>query len=133
MNCRPWASGTGSHWRLRRAARVLAGLRDGMVVTQLPALHATLDKVPVRRAALPGDAGERLQHMGVRTLAAVRALPRDGLRRRFGAGLLEHLDRLYGQVDDPWSATRHRTTSTSVWNSATRWKCIRRCCSRCGA
>ncbi|CAD7378850.1 Y-family DNA polymerase [Xanthomonas arboricola] len=84
-----------------RAARVLAGLRDGMVVTQLPALHSTLDKVPVRRAALPGDAGERLQHMGVRTLAAVRALPRDGLRRRFGAGLLEHLDRLYGQVDDP--------------------------------
>ncbi|MBB5767275.1 Y-family DNA polymerase [Xanthomonas euroxanthea] len=84
-----------------RAARVLAGLRDGMVVTQLPALHAALDQVPVRRAALPGDAGERLQHMGVRTLAAVRALPRDGLRRRFGAGLLEHLDRLYGQVDDP--------------------------------
>ncbi|MBB5735826.1 protein ImuB [Xanthomonas arboricola] len=84
-----------------RAARVLAGLRDGMVVTQLPALHSTLDKVPVRRAALPGDAGEHLQHMGVRTLAAVRALPRDGLRRRFGAGLLEHLDRLYGQVDDP--------------------------------
>ncbi|OOW68256.1 DNA repair nucleotidyltransferase [Xanthomonas axonopodis pv. melhusii] len=84
-----------------RAARVLAGLRDGMVVTQLPALHSTLDKVPVRRAALPDDAGERLQHMGVRTLAAVRGLPRDGLRRRFGAGLLDHLDRLYGQVDDP--------------------------------
>ncbi|MBG3852035.1 DNA polymerase Y family protein [Xanthomonas sp. WHRI 8391] len=84
-----------------RAARVLAGLRDGMVVTQLPALHSTLDKVPVRRAALPDDVGERLQHMGVRTLAAVRALPRDGLRRRFGAGLLDHLDRLYGQVDDP--------------------------------
>ncbi|TWR42337.1 DNA polymerase Y family protein [Xanthomonas vasicola] len=78
-----------------------AGLRDGMVVTQLPALHSTLDKVPVRRAALPDDAGERLQHMGVRTLAAVRALPRDGIRRRFGAGLLDHLDRLYGQVDDP--------------------------------
>ncbi len=84
-----------------RAARVLAGLRDGMVVTQLPALHSTLDNVPVRRAALPDDAGARLQHMGVRTLAAVRALPRDGLRRRFGAGLLDHLDRLYGQVDDP--------------------------------
>ncbi|MDV2452310.1 Y-family DNA polymerase [Xanthomonas hortorum] len=84
-----------------RAARVLAGLRDGMVVTQLPALHSTLDKVPVRRAALPDDVGERLQHMGVRTLAAVRALPRDGLRRRFGAALLDHLDRLYGQVDDP--------------------------------
>ena len=84
-----------------RAARVLAGLRDGMAVTQLPALQALLDKVPVRRAALPGDAGERLQHMGVRTLAALRALPSEGVRRRFGGALLDHLDRLYGQADDP--------------------------------
>ncbi|KAB7765626.1 Y-family DNA polymerase [Xanthomonas maliensis] len=84
-----------------RAARVLAGLRDGMAVTESAALSQVLDKVPVRRAALPDDAGQRLQHMGVRTLAAVRALPRDGVRRRFGAALLEHLDRLYGQADDP--------------------------------
>src|SRR5690606_38981696 len=58
-----------------RAARVLVGLRDGMVVTQAAQMQAMLDKVPVRRAALPGDVGERLHRMGVRTLAALRALP----------------------------------------------------------
>jgi protein ImuB len=84
-----------------RAARVLAGLCDGMALTDLHGLRATLDRVPVRRAALPDDAGERLQRMGLRTLAEVRALPRDGLRRRFGLGLLAHLDRLYGEADDP--------------------------------
>ncbi len=84
-----------------RAARVLAGLRDGLAITEPGALHALLDKVPVRRAALPDEAGERLQRMGVRDLAGLRALPRDGLRRRFGAALLDHLDRLYGHTDDP--------------------------------
>lgn len=84
-----------------RAARVLAGLRDGLAVTHPDALRRTLDGVPIRRAALPGEAGERLHRMGVRTLAALRALPRDGVRRRFGLDVLEHLDRLYGQADDP--------------------------------
>ena len=39
--------------------------------------------------------------MGVRDLRALRGLPRDSLRRRFGVELLEHLDRLYGDADDP--------------------------------
>src|SRR5690606_35876717 len=84
-----------------RAAHVFAGLRDGLALMQGEAMRATLDRVPVRRARLPGDAGERLQRMGVRDLRALRALPRDALRRRFGPALLEHLDRLYGQADDP--------------------------------
>lgn len=84
-----------------RGARVLAGLRDGLAVTQPAALHALLDKVPIRRAALPDDAGERLQHMGVRSLAELRGLPRAGVQRRFGAGLLDHVDRLYGDAEDP--------------------------------
>lgn len=84
-----------------RAAHVFAGLRDGLAVSNAGALPGLLDRVPVRRAALPGEAGERLQRMGLRTLAQVRALPRDALRRRFGAALLDHLDRLYGQIDDP--------------------------------
>lgn len=84
-----------------RAARVLAGLRDGMAVTSVPALQDILAKVPVRRAALPDDCGERLHRMGVRDLRALRALPRDSLRRRFGIELLEHLDRLHGEADDP--------------------------------
>jgi protein ImuB len=84
-----------------RAARVLAGLRDGMAVTSAPAMHDILAKVPVRRAALPEEAGDRLHRMGVRDLRALRALPRDSLRRRFGPELLSHLDRLYGEADDP--------------------------------
>lgn len=84
-----------------RAARVLAGLRDGMAVTSAPAMQDILAKVPVRRAALPEDAGDRLHRMGVRDLRALRALPRDSLRRRFGPELLSHLDRMYGEADDP--------------------------------
>jgi len=84
-----------------RAARAFAGLRDGFAVTSAAAMHETLERVSVRRAALPGDAGERLHRMGVRTLGALRALPRDGLRRRFGIELLDHLDRLHGDADDP--------------------------------
>ncbi len=84
-----------------RAARVFAGLRDGLAVDDARALPGLLDRVPVRRAALPGDHGERLHRMGLRTLAAVRAVPREALRRRFGIEVLDHLDRLYGEADDP--------------------------------
>lgn len=84
-----------------RAAHVFAQLQDGFAVTQRDAMHAALARVPVRRALLPEDAGTRLHRMGVRTLDALQALPRDGLRRRFGSALLEHLDRLHGEADDP--------------------------------
>lgn len=84
-----------------RAARVLAGLRDGMAVTSVPAMQDILAKVPVRRAGLPDDAGERLHRMGVRDLRALRALPRDSLRRRFGLELLSHVDAVYGDAEDP--------------------------------
>lgn len=84
-----------------RAARVFAGLRDGFAVTTAEAMRQALSQVPIRRAHLPGDAGERLQRMGVRTLGVLRDLPREGLRRRFGAELLQHLDRLHGEADDP--------------------------------
>ncbi|WP_058834245.1 Y-family DNA polymerase [Luteimonas abyssi] len=93
-----------------RAARVLAGLRDGFALTDIGALARALDPVPVRRAALPDDLGERLQRMGVRTLGTLRGLPAATLRRRFGAPLLDHLQRLYGEVDDPlpWYAPPDR-------------------------
>src|SRR5690606_15957484 len=84
-----------------RAALVFAGLRDGFAVTAEGAMRDALARVPVRRAALPGNAGERLQRMGVRTLGALRTLPRDSLRRRFDVELLQHLDRLHGEADDP--------------------------------
>mgnify|MGYP001355758672 FL=1 len=83
-----------------RAARVLAGLRDGMAVSEAAALPALLDTVPVRRGLLPDDAGTRLRRMGIERLGQLRALPGDALRRRFGQALVEHLQRLYGQAED---------------------------------
>ena len=84
-----------------RAARVLSGLGDGLETTRVAELGVQLDRVPVRRACLPDGVGTRLQRMGIAELRSLRALPRDALRRRFGLPLLEHLDRLYGQADDP--------------------------------
>lgn len=83
-----------------RAARVLAGWRDGGAVSHPGAMQQLLDNVSVRRADLPGGTGERLHRMGIRDLRTLRGLPRDSVRRRFGLDLLEHLDRLYGAADD---------------------------------
>jgi protein ImuB len=84
-----------------RAALVFATLRDGFCVVEQGALHAALARVPVRGAQLPGDAGTQLHRMGLRTLEALRCLPSDALRRRFGAPLAAHLSRLYGEAEDP--------------------------------
>src|SRR5690606_11935418 len=84
-----------------RAAHVFAGLRDGLALMHGDAMATTLDRVPVRRARLPGDSGARLQRMGAADPRALRARPPDARRRRSGPALLEHLDRLYGQADDP--------------------------------
>lgn len=84
-----------------RAARVAAGLRDGLTLSSVPVLHELLANVPVTRAALPDECGARLHHMGVRDLRTLRTLPRESLRRRFGLELLTHLDRLYGDASDP--------------------------------
>ena len=82
------------------AARVLAGVQDGLALLNEAQLENTLGRVPVRRACLPDDAGERLHAMGIRHLRQLFALPRDGLRRRFGAELLLALDRLRGQAPE---------------------------------
>ena len=84
-----------------RAARVFAGLRDGLAIPHAATMATQLDRVPVRRACLPDGLGTRLQRMGIADLRMLRGMPRDALRRRFGLPLLEHLDRLYGQADDP--------------------------------
>lgn len=58
--------------------------------------HAWLDPLPL--SVLPGVAEHdaTLARLGCQTLAQVRSLPRGGLSRRFGAGLLQSLDQAYG-------------------------------------
>lgn len=60
-----------------------------------------LDGLPLE--ALSGVACHRetLARLGCRTLGDVRRLPRAGLSRRFGAGLLQTLDRAYGLREHP--------------------------------
>lgn len=79
-----------------RAACLLAWVQDGLEVIDARQLQDVLARVPVRQARLPDDAGERLHRMGIRQLRQLLALPADGVRRRFGAPLLTHLDELRG-------------------------------------
>ncbi|MBU6248334.1 MAG: DNA polymerase Y family protein, partial [Xanthomonadaceae bacterium] len=83
------------------AARALADAADGAALTEFDQLHAQLAKLPLIHAHLPGDLHEAFARMGVHRLGALLALPRAGLRRRFGAALLEHLDDLLGERTIP--------------------------------
>lgn len=67
----------------------------------LTGLRRRLDDAPVWLLG-PGRAHwEALQGMGLATLADLRRLPRSGLARRFGPGLLNALDRARGEAPDP--------------------------------
>ncbi len=67
----------------------------------LPALQSRLDAAPLALLAAAQGHAEALQGMGLHTLADLRRLPRAGLARRFGAGLLDELDRALGRQADP--------------------------------
>jgi protein ImuB len=77
------------------AAYILAGVSDGLAVLTRDTLINALRRVPIQKSRLPASASS-LPGMGVRTLGQLLALPRDGLRRRFGAELLGSLDRVTG-------------------------------------
>jgi protein ImuB len=80
---------------------VTGDLVTGKHATQLPALQALLDAAPVWLLGPGREHWEALQGMSLRTLSDLRALPRAGLARRFGAGLLDELDRALGRKADP--------------------------------
>ena len=72
---------------------------DGNAARALPADALPLHTLAAARAHLPTLARLGLSHWG-----QLRALPRGGLVRRFGAGLLDALDCAYGQRPEvyPW-------------------------------
>lgn len=61
------------------------------------ALSVRLACLPLHSLSAVGQHAETLQRLGCRTLGQVRALPRGGLSRRFGAALLHALDAAHGQ------------------------------------
>ncbi|HEX7130326.1 MAG TPA: DNA polymerase Y family protein [Rhodanobacteraceae bacterium] len=82
------------------AARALAECGDGGAILEAKDLRAGLSRLPVSHAGLPDEDAATLMQMGLRTLGQVLDAPRDGLRRRFGHGLLQALDRLAGHAPD---------------------------------
>lgn len=63
-----------------------------------------LDDMPLHVLSAAVDHVPILERIGCRTWGDVRALPRAGVARRFGAGLLEALDSAYGERPEtfPW-------------------------------
>lgn len=78
------------------AAHALAQVSDGAAIEDPTTLRQRVARLPLGAAGLSGEDVERLAGMGIHQLGALLALPRDGLRRRFGAALLDHLDVLLG-------------------------------------
>jgi protein ImuB len=85
-----------SQWRPRKAS-----LLQGPHATQLPALQALLLQAPVWLLGPGRGHWDALQGMGLHTLSDLHALPRSGLARRFGEGLLAELDQALGLQPDP--------------------------------
>ncbi len=67
-------------------------------------LIPTLDALALDTLAAVAAHAPTLERLGCQRLGQVRRLPRGGLSRRFGAGLLEALDRAYGLKAEtyPW-------------------------------
>jgi protein ImuB len=73
-----------------------------------------LDEVPLAALRLPVDIAAGIATLGVQTVGALRALPRDGLANRFGPQLVLDLDRARGLVPEPrsWFAPPERFEAT---------------------
>lgn len=100
----------GHHSRIASAptalgAALLARWRDDLVhgahSSDVAALRRLLDEAPVWLLGPGREHWEALQGMGLRQLSDLRHLPRAGLARRFGPGLLADLDRARGDAPDP--------------------------------
>lgn len=86
----PWASGS-------TAQVALALLRLKKLGAALP---PSIDGLPVATLTAAQPHAGLLERMGCRTWGQLRALPRGGLARRFGAELVASLDRAYGEAPD---------------------------------
>ncbi|MGE0315849.1 MAG: DNA polymerase Y family protein [Lautropia sp.] len=77
---------------LAAVALARAGQEDGL---QAP-IAQVLDPLPIDVLTAVGPHRVTLLQVGCRTLGDLRRLPRGGITRRFGAGLLQALDQAYG-------------------------------------
>lgn len=83
------------------AALLLA--RDGIdtSIDDRHALRRTLARLRLTRLDQPAQTIAMLANLGVHTIGDWLSLPRDGLARRFGQGMLDEIDRALGLLPDP--------------------------------
>jgi protein ImuB len=62
---------------------------------------AVLEDLPVAATGLEPEALDLLAGLGARTLGDLMRLPRAGIARRFGQGLLDRLDQAVGRANEP--------------------------------
>ncbi|MCE2691982.1 MAG: DNA polymerase Y family protein [Rubrivivax sp.] len=84
---------------LGQASRLGRGL--GPHAPSLKTLRAALDPLPLALLCAHASEQETLQGMGLQRVGDLRALPRQGLARRFGPELLRRLDQACGEAPDP--------------------------------
>ena len=82
-------------------ARLLARAGMNSTVTDIARLEPMLAGLPLILLDQPEETTHMLAVMGVHTIGECRALPRDGLARRFGQSLVDELDRALDQLPDP--------------------------------
>ncbi|HSN17552.1 MAG TPA: DNA polymerase Y family protein, partial [Gammaproteobacteria bacterium] len=91
------------------AALWLAQAGIETTVTSLDELRGTLGSLPLHALAWTAETADAFQRLGLKQLADLLRLPRDGLAKRFGPEFLQTLDRALGIAADPrnrWQAPR---------------------------
>ena len=83
----------GALWLARAGVKIAATRADAM-----PGLAARL---PLRCLRWPVKVTDALAGLGIRTVAEILRLPRDGFARRFGVALLDELDQGLGRRREP--------------------------------
>ncbi|MEY4345699.1 MAG: hypothetical protein RL032_1531, partial [Pseudomonadota bacterium] len=88
--------------RMQYAQGATSLIALGRLWSKLP--DCPSDSLPVHSLQAAQQHLPTLARLGVRTWGQLRALPRGGVARRFGAELLDALDRAYGQCTEvyPW-------------------------------
>ncbi len=84
-----------------RAASWLALAGEQKFIGAAARLEEALAALPVEVLRREDETHAALEAIGVRTLGELRALPREGVARRFGQRLLDDLDRAFGALPDP--------------------------------
>lgn len=82
----------------------LARAGAGGIHGELPVMWQALAGLPCAATGWPAEVLARLEAFGLKQLENLRTLPAAGLRRRIGSGLVDDLERAWGELPHPQKA-----------------------------